>query len=72
MSEGKGHLLHSGALLSCQAQDGKGGVHCLEFRLLNGSADVFPLAAPRQVCNTAVKAAGEQDPAILEGPEFDP
>jgi hypothetical protein len=29
------------------------------------SADVLPLAAPRQVCHPELKAAVEQDPAIL-------
>jgi hypothetical protein len=65
MSERKGHLLNCGALLSSQAQDGKGGVNRSEFRPLDGSADLLPLAVPRQVCHTALKAAVEQDPAIL-------
>jgi hypothetical protein len=65
MSEGKGHLLHCGALLSCQAYDSEGGVHHFEFHPPDVSADVLPLAAPRQVCHPALKAAVEQDPTIL-------
>jgi hypothetical protein len=45
--------------------DGKGGVNRFEFRPLDGFADVLPLAAPRQVCHTALKDAVEHDPAIL-------
>jgi hypothetical protein len=47
------------------AHDGEGGVHHFEFRPPDGSADVLPLAAPRQVCHRELKASVEQDPAIL-------
>jgi hypothetical protein len=65
ISEGKGHLLNCGALLSCQAHDGESGVHHFEFRPQDGSTNVLPLGAPRQVCHPELKAAVEQDPAIL-------
>jgi hypothetical protein len=60
MAEGEGDLVGQGAFFGGVTCDWEGTCDRYALRLMDCWAYLLPLAAPRQVCHTALEAAEEE------------